>query len=556
MTVDLRTLLTSFNSDTGVTTSGGGLGTNSGVAYEGTAALEVQFSNSNEDIYQSSLTSRDLSDATLYGLARDNLVQSFANQGYQLILGDGTDTIAYDVGGSDAPGLPLPDFWRGLKLDVSVIVATPGSFTTVSGSEAGLDQTAVTEVGYGAIHQVKANGNSVNCFWDALKFHTNTAYAARVNGGTVGTPETMANVVADDETNGWGLFSNPVGSLYYLFGPTEWGEPAANADAYFEATDEQWILLGNNAGGKAVGAGNFYFRIIGNATDTISFVATRVTIINVSTRATFDMSSADVDTLQFNSCVFTDLGAITFPLQSAGNKFANDCIFNNCDRIDLSSCDMDGCVFNGTTDANGAIAWDENTSYPSNQNNLRFNSDGAGNAIEIAPTGAGPFTYNIDGYTFDGYALQDGTDADKIFYINPATSTADITINLTNSEAINPSSGTSGSAFSFRTAAGYTGTVTINQTVSLDVTVEERDGSPVDGARIRIEAATGGTLIAEGSTNSLGAFTASYNYAGDVDVNVILRLKGYLPQTIAATITNTGISVPVTFIRDPIVNLP
>jgi len=562
MSVDLRTELNDADNVTGWASDDAVvLDTTTGQRYEGTGSISCQLSNADEHTWAAQTSggggafSLDLSNSTIYILVKDNLNNSFANGGVQITIGDGTNDIGYDVGGNDAVGLALPPFFQCYKLDVSVIVATPGSFATYAGSEASLAQTTITRVGYGSLHLAKAVGSTDNVWIDRIMYVANGSYALRINGGTSGTPETMADVQGDDVTNGWGMVGNPLGSQFQFFAPTEWGEPAANADAYFQATDEQWFWIGDNAGGHAIGANNFPFRVVGNATDTISWVVTRVTIVNTGTRVQFDISSANVNVLKIDSCVFTNLGAITFPAQSVGNKFCNDTVFNNCDQMDLSSCDMDGCIWNGTTDANGAIIWDENTSDVQNQDNLTFNSDGTGNAIEIAPTGAGPFTYSIDGYTFDGYAGQSGTDTNRVFFINPATTSADITINLSNSSALNVVGG--GSGFSFRTVGGYTGTVTINQTVTLSVEVVDSDANPIPYAKVRIEQ-TGGTLVSDGFANNLGIFTDStYNYGGDLDVIVVVRKNSpgatrYLETRQPSSISATGLTTTVSLQEDAI----
>ena len=60
----------------------------------------------------------------------------------------------------------------------------------------------------------------------------------------------------------------------------------------------------------------------------------------------------------------------------------------------------------------------------------------------------------------------------------------------------------------------------------------------------------------DGSTNSSGIFTDTYNYSVDVDTIVKARLKGYKFNKAASTITSAGLSIPFTMSRDPAVNLP
>lgn len=523
MSSDLRTELNDGDALTGWASDGAspGLNTDAGQRYEGTGSIDGQHTNSDEMTYTTSIGgTRDLSDSTVYVLVKDNLVETFANGGLQIGLGDATpDRIGYDVGGNDAVGLSLSPFYNCYKLDVSVIVATPGSFATYQGSEANLVQTAIVGVGVGTLHLAKAVGNVPNIFIDRMTFIANGSYALRINGGTVGTPETMADVAGDDVTNGWGMVNNPLGSQYGFFAPTEWGEPTANAAAYFTASNEQWFWIGDNSGGHAVGATHFPFRVVGNATDTISFVLDNVVIVNTGTRAQFDLSDTNVNTLQLSSVTFTDLGTITLQPQDINDKFLSNCIFNNCDKVLVSSMDIDDCTFNGSNDADGAILLTEVADTTSGtMTNLVFNSDGTGHAVHIRPTGAGPFEFDFDNWTFDGYASDAGTATDRAVYIDPVTSSANITINILNG----------GDTPSIREAAGYTGTVTINNAVTLKVEGVAQGSSIIIDATETVGTITTGDRLLEALADANGEASTTLSYESAFEpsgLDVVCRVR-------------------------------
>ena len=276
-------------------------------------------------------------------------------------------------------------------------------------------------------------------------------------------------------------------------------------------------------------------------------------IVNTGTRGQFDFSDANVDTMQLNAVTFTDLGAITMPVQDVGNKFANNCIFNNCDQADLQSLDCDNLVFNGTTDANGAIIWDADDNSEQNQDNLTFNSDGTGHAIYINIDTASPTTFDIDGYTFDGYARQDGTAGNRVFFINNP-SDGDITINVTNTQAINPQAGGTGETISYELAAGTTSTVSIVQSVTVTITVIDTDGNPIEGAAVFLEETGGTDIIPYQLTNASGQVTVSYSGSTPQTVTGFVR-KGtispvYKAATINDTISSTGLSATITLVSD------
>jgi len=401
MSVDLRTQLNSCDSISGVQGDGPtDVDNTTGFVYQGTNSWTTQHTNNDEHIYGPvDGGSADLSDATLYLILKDNLVQTAANGGVQYVIGDGTDRIGYVVGGNDDPGMPLDVFWNCYKLDVTERANAPYN-NTYAGNINNLTLTAISQVGLGTVHLAKAQGNVDNIKLDRMSYHANGSYALRINGGTSGTPENTADVETDSITNGWAIITNPKGSQYDFYAPTEWGEPVANADAYFNASDEQWTLVGG-----AAGIGHFPFRVVGNATDTVSFELQSVSITNIGTRASFDMSDTNIDTLDLNTVTFTDLGAITFPPNTA-TRAITAIIFNNCDQAYLDDINATSIIFNGTTNADGAIRVDT-VGQLTNQSGFTFNSDGTGHAIIITTAG----TYDLNDFNFNDYGADGTTNA-------------------------------------------------------------------------------------------------------------------------------------------------
>ena len=468
MAVDNRTLLNNCSATTGWTGDDSAtVITDTGQFYEGSSALSTQLSNSDEQMSTTSIGgTRNLAASTCYMLIKDNLVESFANGGVQYVLGDGTDLIGYDVGGYDRRGLALPFFYNSYKIDVSVRVATPGTnFTNFAGTEANLAQTAITRVGYGTIHLAKAVGAIDNVFMDAFRFGLNNAYHMTINTGSSGTPETFDLVVTDDITGGWGMIGNPQGKQYNIFASFEWGD-TANGNSYFRDSNFQVFLLGTG-----MGTGNFIVRTIaGSGTNGLEL--TSGVFVNIDTPAVIDFSDADMNTFEFDSMTFTDVGTISFPPSGGTSRFVNDSIFNNCGQITFQSLSATRNIFNGSTDADGAVLWSTTPADVANQTDFTYNSDGTGHAIEISLNTASLTTYNISGYTFDSYAGQDGTAGNRVFLIDNALD-GDVTINLTDCQALNQVG--TGNGFSYEAAAGYTGTVTIVSTVTLTLTGIQTD---------------------------------------------------------------------------------
>lgn len=104
------------------------------------------------------------------------------------------------------------------------------------------------------------------------------------------------------------------------------------------------------------------------------------------------------------------------------------------------------------------------------------------------------------------------------------------------------------------------GTFSPASSVCVAVTVKDSSGVVVSGARVGVfnDPVSGGdTALMCGTTNACGLFTCSITVAGDTNVIVRVRLKGFIPfQTAGVISAATGLTLGVTFITDASVNLP
>ena len=544
MSTDNRTMLNDCEANTGW--AGDDTATavsDTGSFYEGSNSLSTQLSDTDEHMYttQDSVGAGtfniDLSDSTCYMLIKDNLGESYANGGVMFVLGDGTDRIGYDVGGNDAPGLTLPTYFQSYKLDVSVVVASPGTnFATFAGSEANLDQTQITQIGYGSNHLAKAVGSVDNVFMDAFRYIANDSYALTINGGTSGTPETMSDVQGDDVTNGWGMIGNPIGDQYLFFAPTEWGEDTATADHYFTASNEQWYWLGDNGGGRALGATHFPFRVIGNATDTGSFVITNVVIVNTGTGADFDCSSTNVDTLEIDGCTMIGLSTFSSPSTPGGgdSRFCTNTIFQSCGQVTHNGASMNGCSFNESTVAAdvGAVLYNETADPDGEMDDMTFvKGTNAHHAIEFGTSA--PLTMTFRGMTTSGFSATDGNN-DSTFLFPDRGSDVTWTVNVI---------GGTGNFTYKKARAGDTVSIVIDPVTTL-VTVNDENGSALSGARVIVEANSGGSLphLAAVTITSSGTTASVSHTAHGMQNGDKVAIRGdddtELPYTGVFTISN------------------
>ncbi len=502
-----------------------------GQFYEGSNSLSTQLSNADEHMYtteDSLITgafSFDWSDSTLYLLVKDNLQNTFANGGIQFVIGDGTTRTGYDVGGNDAVGIPLPTYFNSYKLDVSVIVTTPGSFTDFVGTETNLVQTTCTQIGYGALHLAKAVGSVDNCLMDSFKFIANDSYALTINAGTLGTPETMADVAGDDVTNGWGMVSNPLGNLFYFFAPTEWGESIAAADHYFQADGEQWFWLGDNGGGHAIGATHFPFRVTGNATDFGSFVLNNVVIVNTGTGVEFDCSNTDVDALAFEGCQISGLASFNSPSGGTTKRFCTNTTFSGCGIITHNGAEMNGCsILEPTVAADvGAVLYNEVTDPDTVMDGMTFTM-GAANHHAI------DFGTNVDANitlrncNFTGFGSTDDADDSTVRFLY---TTSSLTLSLVNCK-VDGVAATSGN-FSVDDAAGVVVTLSIDPVTTL-INVKDNDGVNLENARVYMAASDGdGDLPYQESVTSItrsGTLATVTHTAHGMVSNEFIKLSG------------------------------
>jgi len=213
----------------------------------------------------------------------------------------------------------------------------------------------------------------------------------------------------------------------------------------------------------------------------------------------------------------------------------------SCGQIDAAGATLVGTSVSDYTGATGtaALLWDVATDTDTYLDDMSFDKgSGTVHAIELGTNC--PTTITFRGHDYGSGYNASNQQNDSTIYNNSGKT---ITINVSG-----------GDTPSYRDGAGAT--TIVQNTVTVSCTVVDSDGVAVQGARVRFEESVGGTLVNQGTTDATGLFTFSYNYSADTDVDVVVRLKGYLPQRIAATIVNTGLTVPVTFIRDSIVNLP
>jgi len=237
---------------------------------------------------------------------------------------------------------------------------------------------------------------------------------------------------------------------------------------------------------------------------------------------TFTATDTYITNFGLYGCSFLGAGAISFPEYNTNKKVLNS-TFEACAEIVPSTCTVTNCNF---VSAAAHAMQMSSTSHQVTSSNFI----GCSRGVHLDT--AGTYTFNALKFTSNTYDITNSTASALI-------------VNATN--LANPSS--------VENTGG--GSVTINNAVTLEVNGVKTGSEPTNYVRCRIEKVSDGAALmneeAQTSYGSAGYYkaTESYNYAGDLDVRIIARYKGYLPFTTTGTITSAGLTVTAVWIADP-----
>jgi hypothetical protein len=502
---------------------------------EGTSFAAFQ---ANQEVWDGyvSFGAVDYSNRTIFGWIKSSAPAAEGDAtgaGFSMYLDDGSggsESRSYDVGGSDNYGFFFQG-WTCFRLNTA---ALPTGFRQVDGSLEP-DLTQLTDIGMGGYFPSKAVGNAPNSGIDVIRYVAAGNPALLIEGGLTGDRGTFQEIADADAatTAAYGVcraLITGANAFEIQFG-IQMG--SLDADSFFEDSDFQVFLSGEVAQGGAITAGDMDIAWVGAGGQTNLANMNNFLFQGLGAVSNWDMSDTDIDELIWSDGQFVDLGTFTFQVQDAGQKTLTNLIWTNCGIVYFSSMDADSCTFNGATNPLGAVLWDEN-SDEQNQDNLTFVSDTTGHAIHVFPVGAGPFTFNIDGYSVSGYEADDlGSTGNTVFLVDNALD-ADVTINVSSG------SGT----FSYERAAGYTGTVTVDASVTTTLTGLQND------TEVTVYDAGDGTLIAE-VEDVVGNEFAFSDAASNV-VHIFIHKEDYYRADLRDFVIPGGpTDVPIQQVFDP-----
>ena len=196
---DNRIVLNEADATTGwVATDAPSVFTTGPTPVEDSGCLGFQVSAATEDAYIP-ITSDDYSagGSLFVWMTNRAAFDTTVNGGFGIQVGDGTNRIAYHVGGSDGTGFRHevgPVNWANFQIDLA---NKPANFTAIAGAEANLNEAAITQVGVYFETIAKSVGGADNCFWDIIRF-ADIGVGIEISGGTSGVPEGWEQVTIED----------------------------------------------------------------------------------------------------------------------------------------------------------------------------------------------------------------------------------------------------------------------------------------------------------------------------------------------------------------------
>lgn len=442
--IDLAEVVTNYSALGG---GGAGLSADTDFAVQGTYSLTKQVTGALKGIVFNNASvvigANDHFYVWLY-CTTPGLMDTLANGGMRVTIGTGTaDFVEYYVRGaleySEGGWICFPVRYQVTAPSPGRVLGSPGASPTHIGGQLNITATV----------------RAVNFGLDAQRIGSTITFTAGTGADPAGT-FTGAADENDLVANRWGILSNKPGG-FALQGKLKIGD-SGNA---CEVTES----------GKLVTITDTPFTLTNFSEILVEHTSTILTLngftflgLGTNNPGRFEVLTTTA-TVDLTSTIFKDFGVCIFGTGST---------LTSCSFISSAAITQNGAVFAGCTIENNTAAIAITADDAANISDSSFTSDGTGHAVEIAPIGAGPHTINFSGNTFTSYAGADGSTGNEAILINPATASADITLNIIGG----------GDTPSIMLDAGYTGTFTlVVSPVTLKLVVKTTLGAVIPNAQ-------------------------------------------------------------------------
>jgi hypothetical protein len=463
---------------------------------EGSNCEGIAVSNTTVTGYRT-FSSFDMSDKAVYiWMYCAGNMDTIANGGLGIVLGDGTNRRAYYVGGSDYLSFQV-GIWSCFMVDAT---NPPTGYNQELGSAAP-NFAAITQVGVHCKTLSKALGGADNFFIDMARY----GYGITIGGGGVATEGTFAEAAADDESTAsgkaYGIIRTMATGVYGVQGRIQIGN-SGTSSSYFDDEDSVVVFENNGAGSSLYSLG-----VVANSTGTNSIVmgnkvgsgdtaigANGVTIMSAGPNTSVDLDDTNADTVNiYGSKFFKIAGGLTLSTDTAHEFIGNT--IDQTGIVTANQCIIRGCTFSGTTDASSdgsSLLW--NSTINIKNSSFNSNTDATNDPHGIKHTATGTFTY--DGLTFSGNDYDiDNNSGDAI------------TINAVNDADPQTYENTTGTS------------TTINNPKTVTTSVEDSGGTAIENAQVFIKKAGDYySYTSHNTNNTAGLGTFEVNEVVDTDL--------------------------------------
>jgi len=465
--------------------------TYSGFQRFGNGCNGAQVSNGT-DHYTETIASFSLVGRAIYTwMVGPGSIDTIANGGYRIVIGDGTNTRAYFVGGRDYKSFSSQG-WFCFMLQGDNL---PTQYEQLAGA-AEPNVSAITTIGIGFTTTSKAVGNSPNCFFDVMRHGTGLT----ISGGTELDPGKFDEIrILDDSiNNAWGIIESLGGNTFGIQGKLTFGNETEAT--YFK--DENALL---NYGNRVVAESFYSINLLGSTTQNNTFILGEktgegdaaagingCTITSPNIGVNIDFTDVNMDVVNIYGTTFSNLGNIDILLSNnSEHEFISNNVVNSgqliANEMYIRNLNVISSAGKSLLNSNGLL-WDDLI------NIARSTFIANENAIEHPDSAGSPYSYNSLNFTNNTYDI-----------IN--TSGLAITVNAfegSNPTSFNPSGDD----------------VTINNPTTFTV------ANIVPNSEVRIFRHSDREELA-GVESSNETFQYDYNYSGNVLVYVVVHKENY-----------------------------
>jgi len=448
-----------------------------------------------------------------------NAVDTISNGGLRVGVGSSSGNMDFwNVGGSDFGRFPYGG-WQNFAVDPTYTADYTDGSPTGSYRMFGSLPNITSAVSKGNPHGV-----------DAIRYgrgEIKIEYGDGTNG--YGTFDGIATQ-NDSQSNRWGLFQEQAGA-YLWKGLLSFGN-STNACDFRDSNVS--ILIDSTPRTYST----FNKIEINNSSSRVDWTGVSFVVVDTSQLSRGILQVVDNADVNFDCCSFIGMDTFTF----LSNSSVTNCTFQGCNEVDSGGGDFTGSKFITPTVAadSYAVKWNSSTS-PTNYLSDTYYEMGTNSHHAIYFGTSSPTDITLDGLTCAGFSSSNGQN-DSTFYIARTSGTVNITI-------------TNGTGNFTYKSAGATVNLSVNQ-VTLNIHVEDSNGSPIQYARVGIYKESDGTQLMNEETNGNGDAVEAYTYTSDTDIKVRVRKSSassdrYVPYSTVGTITSSGYSLTVILTEDP-----